>query len=261
MATKAMAYDRPDEDPIQGPLLGPVYKVYTNVRIVYPAIDDFAALYFPGKTRSGPPGREMWDRSIRDKHDELKTTHISYVKRHLDSLVSIPKGEGLAVLAEMAARPSIKVHILPYVFLPRSKMNANIASVTTQREEGVVLLFLSATLPSRANKSETLLHELVHTSRQVRKIRVGGSTPGEANPEEEFLANLVENMYRSREGGPLWYYLGQEFTPSTFLDAKSKPDPRQALGRFRTMQRSLYDALLQSSAPFNPIRQFEAEQH
>jgi hypothetical protein len=112
---------------------------------------------------------------------------------------------------------------------------------------------------------EVLLHELVHATRKIRGVLYRMSVSGGYGNQEEFLATLVANMYRSEKGLKQFFdYGGRPINPGKFLDAHLIPTARLVLGLMHTKQPSLFSALAglpPARVPFNPIRQVEAEKN
>jgi hypothetical protein len=70
---------------------------------------------------------------------------------------------------------------------------------------------------------------------------------------EEFLATLVENIYRSEKNRPPLDYHGHPIDARSFLNF---PSLRALIVPFRSKQRALYFALAKIQTSFNPIREF-----
>ena len=54
-----------------------------------------------------------------------------------------------------------------------------------------------------AEPDETLFHELVHVTRQLRGLQTGRRVDGDFGNEEEYLATMIANLYLSEKGKPL----------------------------------------------------------
>lgn len=126
----------------------------------------------------------------------------------------------------------------------------------------VDIYFTASRDPNHAD--ETLLHELVHATRQVTGVRFHMPVNEGYSNLEEFIAVVVENVYRSEKRRThLRDYRGVPIDPANFLDnPKLNPSPRLLLGQFRSMQPSFFAALAKigpATASFNPVRQFDAE--
>jgi hypothetical protein len=108
------------------------------------------------------------------------------------------------------------------------------------------------------SEDDVLLHELVHALRMVSGVEYGQPVTGGGGygNQEEFLAVLVTNMYRSNKNLPLFDYNLNPIDAKTFLDKRISPSPRQLIRRLRDSQPSLFAALKSVQAPFNPVKQF-----
>src|SRR5215475_4145977 len=98
---------------------------------------------------------------------------------------------------------------------------------------------------------DTLLHELTHAGRYglgiFHKAKVGDIE------YEEFIANLVENIFRSERGAAPFDYNGNPINPKTFLT----PEIRKLiseLSRHDVGQPALFRQLSHIQCNFNPIR-------
>ena len=254
------------------------YKGSPNVRIAYPVFDDFVGLYDP----SGEKGPD-W---AHDTYLEFSHRHRVSVQKQLDTISSGPIGK--AVLAEIGASPANFVNILPHDFLPQHYWGGRILADTIARSvvleldrgakfcadvpnhgrvcgyglgpggggSNVDIFYSSLRTNEVQGADEVLLHELVHASRKARGIVNYIPMNGGFGDQEEFLANLVENMYKSQSGKDLYDYGGTRIDPARFLDSKWNPSPRALLGLWRTKQPTLFTALARVKAPFNPIHQY-----
>ena len=81
------------------------------------------------------------------------------------------------------------------------------------------------------SEDDVLLHELVHALRMVSGVEYGQPVTGGGGygNQEEFLAVLVANMYRSNKGLPLFDYALNPIQASTFLDTNITPTPRELI--------------------------------
>ena len=104
-----------------------------------------------------------------------------------------------------------------------------------------------------------LIHELVHASRIVGGEFYDMPMSGGYGNQEEFLAVVIADMYRSEKRRPLINYHGGSIDAATFLDIKLSPTPRLVLALLRSRQSSLFTALAQAKTPFNPFQQVDAE--
>ena len=83
--------------------------------------------------------------------------------------------------------------------------------------------------PSRVSDSlfgpdEGLLHELVHAGRILHGKVHDRQVSGSYGNEEEFVAQLVQNIYRSERGRPPFDYNGFPIDGSKFLNSRSTRD-------------------------------------
>jgi hypothetical protein len=100
-------FGRPSE-PITEAVHALSYRNYPSLVVAYPSEDDWQRLYDPHGSRG-----EAWARAT---HAEFKRGHERSVTELLDAIVQ--KSTGQAILAEMSARSSFSVMILPFDFLP-----------------------------------------------------------------------------------------------------------------------------------------------
>ena len=71
---------------------------------------------------------------------------------------------------------------------------------------------------------------------------------------EEFYANTIEMIYRSEKRLPIYDYANRPLDAASFLERNTAS---MLLTNLRVAQQSLFDALAQVNAGFNPIRQFD----
>ena len=77
--------------------------------------------------------------------------------------------------------------------------------------------------------------------------------------QEEFLAQVIENIYRSEKGRSPTNYGGDPMTnPSGFLDSALSPSPRMAIGSLRSNP-VLWSEIVKCKTRFNPVRQVDLE--
>src|ERR1700722_6824284 len=115
--------------------------------------------------------------------------------------------------------------------------------------------------PSRIGQSdnhspdEVLLHELVHAARYMRGLLMMIPMNGGYGNQEEFLAQVIENIYRSEKGrSPINYGGAPMPNPSAFLDSALSPSPRLAIGSLRSNP-VLWSEIVKCDTRFNPVRQ------
>jgi hypothetical protein len=256
------------------------YSHAPSVVAAYPSIDDWRRLYDPRGSRG-----ESWSRAsyadFKRSHERAVTTQLDLIAQH---------ATGRAVLAELNARSSYSVLILPFDFLPsrdwrvstgavakatdwRGEWSAGVpicgrtangkpfcyASAGTGAGSSVDIYFTARRHDGRESADEVLLHELFHATRKVRGVLYRMPIGGSYGNQEEFLAVLAANMYRSEKGEKrLFDYHGAPIDAGSFLDSVT-PSPRAVLALLRSNQPALFEALARVQAPFNPIRQVDAE--
>src|ERR1700729_1765465 len=82
------------------------------------------------------------------------------------------------------------------------------------------------------------LHELVHAARHMRGLLMKTPMNGGYGNQEEFLAQVIENIYRSEKGrSPIDYGGAPMSNPGRFLDSAISPSPR--LSRLRQLDQRL----------------------
>jgi hypothetical protein len=272
-------FGRPSE-PITEAVYALSYRNYPSLVVAYPSEGDWQRLYDPHGSRG-----EAWARAT---HAEFKRGHERSVTELLDAIVQ--KSTGQAILAELSARSSFSVMILPFDFLPVRSWSPGTGAVTKATEwraewsagvpicgrtsEGkpfcyawsgtgtgssVDIYFTARRHKGQESADEVLLHELLHASRKVKGVLYRMPMGGSYGNQEEFLAVLAANIYRSEKGlKRLFDYHGAPIDPGSFLDSVS-PSPRTVIALLRDKQPSLYAALARVDAPFNPVRQVDAE--
>lgn len=252
------------------------YRSAASVSVAYPRIGDWRALYDPDFSKS--------DRAVGELYDDMRRHHERTVAEQLDLVAK--QATGSAVLADLSSRASYSVMILPFDFLPAPSWNLHVAAVTRATEPtaewvaGARMCGTSLTSKAYCSHStgtgsgssadiyytvgrqkhpdETLAHELMHATRKVRGIVHRMATDSGYGNLEEFLAVVVENMYRSEKGRPLYDYHHHRIDPAKFLDSDVTPSPRLLLGLMRANHPTLFEALaaLSPGKPsFNPMRQ------
>jgi hypothetical protein len=106
---------------------------------------------------------------------------------------------------------------------------------------------------------EVLLHELVHAARYMRGLLMKIPMTGGYENQEEFLAQLIENIYRSDKGrSPINYGGAPMSNPDGFLDSAISPSPRLVIGSLRDNS-VLWAEIVKCNARFNPVRQVDLE--
>jgi hypothetical protein len=258
------------------------FQQVPNVVAAYPTFDDWSRLYSPPASWGGPQYNQALYADMRSGHERSVMAELSRI---------FTWATGRAVLAEMNADPSLTVRILPFDFappdgnravtrahsqggeapegMPRCGARASGKRYCDTDDDDNILygtgtgsgadIFFTAH-HATPFPDETLLHELVHASRKVKALAYRMPISGGYGNQEEFLAMVVQNIYRSEKGrSGMFDYHGAPIDPDSFLDTNLRPPPRTVLALFRDRQPSLYAALLNVNASFNPIRQLDAE--
>jgi hypothetical protein len=265
------------------------YPKAPSIWIAYPQLDDWKTLFVPVLD----PKRVIDARWLQAKYAFMKSSHETFVTTQLDAIVS--KSTGQTLLLQFRASPK-SVMIFPYVFAPDYVDDEVAATIAVElyaatAKNRLMLPTLSDGSPFCARKfdgtrickgtgtgsavdmyfwsadplglrsqtygaDDVLLHELTHALRMVSGVEYGRSVTGGYGNQEEFLAVLVTNMYRSNKNLPLFDYALNPINPNTFLDTRMSPTPRELIRRLRDRQPSLFAALKSVHAPFNPVKQF-----
>ena len=262
------------------------YPHSPSVMVAYPSINDWRHLYDPNELKTTKWRQEMFA--------DFKRRHERTVIKHLDEICK--RLTGRAVLAEFNGKPDHSVMILPFDFLPRNSTSwrAEVGAVTRSTdpdsEEDVTLCNLKPSAdgalvclqgaPKGAGSSvdiyfaasratgndgpdDALLHELVHASRKVKGIVHRIPVNGGYKNLEEFLANLITNIYKSERRQRLYDYEGAPINHGAYLDKPPLiPTARSLLEHFHRRQGTLFAALAAigpTVAAFNPVRQLDAE--
>jgi hypothetical protein len=263
------------------PVRATPYPAAPRIVIAYPSPLDWRRLY----DRNG--WREV--RWLREHYADMSRSHERSVTKELDMISG--RGTGRAVFAEMNARSAYSVMIFPFDLLPRAHWGPGKAAVTLAVEEraswsrgvpmcgataqgtpycqgsdapagtgtgsSVDIYFTASRHGGVQTADDALLHELVHASRKVKGITYRMPVGAGYGNLEEFLAMLVENIYRSEKRQPPLDYHGNAVDSRSFLD--DVPASRALIGQFRRAQLALFSALANIEASFNPVRQFEVE--
>lgn len=230
-----------------------------SVLAAYPGFDDWRRLYDPNGSKG-----QSWNLGI---YENMKRGHERSVDEQLDTIAKSSAGQ--AVFAEMNARPSYSVMILPFDFLPSRSWKVGTGAVARaidsraewaagvpmcgHRADGTLFCFDNSAghkVTGRGSGSsvdiyftprrhadrleppdEVLLHELTHASRKVRGVLYRMPMGGGYGNQEEFLAVLVTNIYRSQKGETrLFDYRGHSIDPGAFLDSVSPSPPLRDRG-------------------------------
>jgi len=259
-------FGRPD-NPVNNAVFETPYPQAPGIVIAYPGLRDWIALYDPYHYR---------DRSSAlETYQDMRKHHETSVTRQLDTMSH--RATGRAVLSQAAA-PEPTIIILPYDFKAIRTWKPDVLATThatdadaelleglvTPHHEGTgdgsdaIIHYSTSRTGSQQSADEVLLHELLHATRKlagkVARLPLGG---GYKNMEE-YLANLVENIYRSEKGLPANDYAGAPIGKG-FLDEPLTPSPRLMLSLMRKHQPDLFGKLAKIETSFNPIRQVQKE--
>jgi hypothetical protein len=196
--------------------------------------------------------------SMRQSHQRSVSTQLQIINA---------TSSGRAVFSELSGAPH-EVMIFPYDFQDSSSWRANTANfktlgITTShdsmhiRRRGMAvcgknqatcrvaegggarphIFFTASRVLGSGNQSadEILLHELLHAARYMRGLLMMIPMNGGYGNQEEFLAQVIENIYRSEKGrSPINYGGAPMSDPSGFLDSAISPSPRLAIGSLRS---------------------------
>ena len=254
-----------------------------GIVIAYPDFDDWRGLYdFQGTLKSRGLN---WNQDI---FHSLANNHVKSVTEELD-LIS-KRTTGRVVFGAIKGKSPLKVRIFPYDFMSSSNWSSRPLAVTSaadwnaawQKNAPVIgagpdgkrfssddigsgdgsdadIFFSKKHSSAIKLPDEVLIHELVHASRIVGGEFYDMPMSGGYGNQEEFLAVVIADMYRSEKRRPLINYHGGSIDAATFLDIKLSPTPRLVLALLRSRQSSLFTALAQAKTPFNPFQQVDAE--
>jgi hypothetical protein len=214
-------------------------------------------------------------------YQEQKNRYQAGVLKRLDKLQRSDTGR--AVFAEMRARSSYSVYILPWEFAPTIDNDPSNLGVTekpsmpqTPRERargikppgtdvrdmrgwysasmdkpGSVDVFYTDYRCEEDEANGVLLHEIVHALRMIwgtsHEVKMRGGYPN----SEEFYANIIEMIYQSERGFKVFDY---RFHPIDQASVLRHPMQRALLAELRNKHPLLFVALAKVKAPFNPIR-------
>jgi hypothetical protein len=252
-----------------------------NVVISYPHREDwwhrYPALRGAGSRHHNINNFEWLYQEQRRRHQDSVLKRL----RHIQHWAT-----GRAVLAELRAWPSYSVYIFPWDFLPsidwddRPELvvlgvaeSLRIPQTRKERARGIKppgtkshvrgVYFASTDRPGsvdvfytdyRCKASEAdavLLHELAHATRLISGVFRSSPMGGGYGNNEEFYANTIEMIYRSEAGLNVFDYAEHPISQASVL---KQPKARALLTDLRHTQLSLFLALAQVDADFNPIR-------
>jgi len=260
-----------------------------NVVIAYPHFEDWKNLYKPGPLRM-PDAQGIYRNvnAFESRYRDMKRDHEKHVLKCLGLIKE--RAAGRAVLAELKARPSFSVYILPFDFMPRGDWSVDTEALTEpitlpqsaeERARGIkppgtktckkgacwadlqsptgksVDVFYTARRAADSDADGSLLHELVHAMRFISGVfRYSGADEGYDN-NEEFYANTIEMIYRSEKRLPIYDYRNHPIVAASFFDRKTLA--RFLLAELRVQQQSLFLELAKVDTAFNPVKQIESE--
>jgi hypothetical protein len=278
-------FGRPDV-PITEPVDVTLYGHAAGVLIGYPTFYDWQGLYDPHRSWPQKLGLDLGNLvADRQRYADGRRSHEHSVTQQLEIIYR--HATGRAVFAEMrVASPS--AIILPFEFRPVHYWKPSDLAVTYATDSSASTLRGAAFATSRDGQhrsilgtgsgsdspiyftasrvdamqaaDDILLHELVHASRKMKGVSYRIPLDAPYGNQEEFLANVVQNIYRSEDHKRPFDYKGGPINPGTFLDTKLSTTPRLLLSLMRKNQPTLFAALTKVQAAFNPIQQVDAEE-
>ena len=263
------------------------YAHARNVIIAYPHFEDWKKLYKPLPLRM-PDARGIYRNvdAFESRYRDMKHDHEKNVLKCLGMIQE--RAAGRAVLAELRAWSAFSVYIFPFDFLPSDDWSADpekragaltepitLPQTAAERARGTrppgmqckngacwaslqgsksVDVFYTARRTNESRADGWLLHELVHAMRFISGVFRSSPMGGSYGNSEEFYANTIEMIYRSEKGLPVYDYKYRPINAASFLE---KNMATVLLTDLRVAQQSLFDALAQVNADFNPIKQFD----
>ena len=283
-------FGRPDV-PITEAVNATPYTPAPSIVIAYPSFGDWFRLY--------DPGRERGFRRDRDTFEDMKKHHEKDLKRQLDIIYTRSTGravmaemttgpatmifpfdflparlwrrdekmvnDGAMIGAMTMPLPNVRsmaAGTIPGVPICGTTVDGEHVCVAATGTGASVDIFFTSSQFDDGNESadEALLHELVHASRYKKGISHQFPMSGGYGNQEEFLAVLVANMYRSeRTPTRLFDYQHNLIGGGSFLDTALSPTPRLVISLMRSNDPTLFASLARLQAPFNPIRQVDEE--
>jgi hypothetical protein len=253
-----------------------------NVVVAYPQYEDWKDLYKTPPVRSGFATLTPFDpRYLDPRYLMMKRNHEDDALKHLAMMQG--QATGRAVLAGLIARRSYSVYILPSDFRPprdRKDKGAvtdaiDIPQTAAERAQGrnppstrfchsgACVADLDRTAQSvdvyftpgnfRGNHADgVLVHELVHALRIMSGLLHDVPMGRGYGDSEEFYATTIEAIYRSEKRLALYDYQWKPLDPAAFFDPEE--NARMLLYMLRDQQGSLFDALANVKADFNPFK-------
>jgi hypothetical protein len=264
--------------------------------IAYPGAEDWLNLYDPRRSRDVHASRESF-KTLRDHHfksveknlvaigrkgsgqamfAELNAAPNEVIVYPFDfrpasswgdsSVVATTTPKGMAGNPSSAKDPNAVLDNELHTFrkgipIPGVDTRGLAVSLVGLGGGGRVAIFYEA-LRADGGQSpdEALVHEMVHASRKMRGLIHHFPMSGGYRNKEEFLANVVQNIYRSENGAvPVWYGGAPMAKPSSFLNSPISPSPSGVLAMMRNEQKTFFDTLARVNTSFNPIRQVDLE--
>jgi hypothetical protein len=257
-----------------------------NVVIAYPHREDWKKLYRPQPLRM-PDARGIYRNvdAFGSRYQDMKRDHEDKVLKCLGKIQGLVAGR--AVLAELRAWRSFSVYIFPFDFRASVSWSSSAAATTSpirlpqtaaerargSKPRGTDICENGACWGSLANKTAksvdvfftarrfadsdgdgALLHELVHALRIISGVFRYTELGGGYHNNEEFYANTIEMIYRSEKRLPIYDYEYRPLDAASFLERNTAS---MLLTDLRVAQQSLFGALAQVNADFNPIKQFD----
>jgi hypothetical protein len=269
------------------------YAHAPNVAISYPHFEDWKKLYKPLQLRM-PDARGIYRNvdAFESRYQDMKRDHENNVLKQLRRIQGWAAGR--AVFAELRAWPAFSVCILPFDFLPSDdwksdkpgiqagaitepitlpqsaaerargikprgtqvcKRGACWADPDSHKGKSADVFYTARRFPDR-DTDGALLHELVHAARLISGVHRASPLGGGYDNSEEFYANTIEMIYRSEKRLPIYDYNYNSFDAASFLERNMAS---VLLTNLRVAQPSLFGALLNVDAAFNPIKQLDEQ--
>jgi hypothetical protein len=223
--------------------------------------------------------------AFESRYQDMKRDHEDKVLKCLGMIQRWAAGR--AVLAELRAWPAFPVYILPFDFQASVSWSSSAGAITSpirlpqtaaERARGTkprgtdlcengacfanlesptgksADVFFTARRAKEGAADGWLLHELVHATRIISGVFRYTELGGRYHNNEEFYANTIEMIYRSEKRLPIYDYEHRPLDAASFLERNTAS---MLLTNLRVAQQSLFDALAQVNADFNPIKQFD----
>ena len=259
-------------------------RFVSSLYVTYPSFDVWRSLYHPDGATSG---RDMYE-SMRRSHEkstfkELSRIHNYVSGRNVLRQLAVTKGiveiypwvfeppsilalgreftqskfafrtKDLKTMGEHDYRNITTVTLKGEVVCVNGGQRGAICVTGTGEGSGANVFITPSQITGKYMADDLLLHELVHAGRVKLGIMNLNEKVGHY-PYEEFIATLIQNIYRSERGHAPYDYDGHPIHPKTFMT----PEARKAiidLSRQHTGQPVLFDLIAKINCAFNPIRE------